>query len=169
MPDETAYQRRRAREDARARSEGELAERERQLSARQSALNASRAPRRASGGGRSVTRDVNRVRTGAKRTPYLALSFGTAAISLVQLARNDKLTRDQKRAAAFATGLLLLTVAFVGELSPGIATGFATLLFLAVLLGGTDAVAYVFETIPRRLLNPAAGPVAPPGPRGPRG
>lgn len=94
---------------------------------------------------------------GVSRSPYLALGFGAMVIVWVQLARNSKLTSGEKRAAAVASVVVLLTVAFVGELSPQVATGFAGLLFLAILLGGTDATAYLFQTIPQNLIDGAKG------------
>lgn len=150
---ETPYQRRRAREDARARQEGELAERQRQLEARERQMAASRASAASRSSGPSAGSVVGRVH----RTPYLALSVATAAISWVQLARNGNLTHAQKRAAVFASILLLLAVALVGEASPEIATMFAGLLFVSVLLGGTNAVSYLFTELPHRLLTAGAG------------
>lgn len=92
----------------------------------------------------------------AKRTPYIALSFATMLIAWVQLGRNDKLQKNQKIAAGVSSVIVLLAIALLGEISPEIATGFATLLFLSVLLGGTDAVGYIFETIPHNLLGGGA-------------
>ena len=88
-----------------------------------------------------------------RQPPYLAFGFGTMMIAWIQLARNSKLTGGQKAGAVTASTVVLLALALLGEASPTLATGFAGLLFVAVLLGGTDAVAYVFQTLPHNLIS----------------
>lgn len=92
-----------------------------------------------------------------KRNPYLALSVATMAIAWVQLGRNSKLTRGEKASAVAASVIVLLFISLVGEASPQIATGFATLLFISVLLGGTDAVSFLFKDLPHNLLSFGGG------------
>lgn len=88
-----------------------------------------------------------------RQPPYLAFGFATMLIAWIQLARNGKLSKGEKAGAAVASTIVLLALALLGEASPDIATGFAALLFVAVLLGGTDAVGYLFQTLPHNLIS----------------
>lgn len=138
----------------RLRQERELGAREGAVAAREQAA-ASTPPRRSSSSGPGPAQAARAAHRQASRRPYLALMLAADVIVWVQLGRNGKLQKGEKYAAAFASVVLLLAVGLVGELSPEIATGFAGLLLVSVLLGGSDAVAYLFQTIPQNLLKAA--------------
>lgn len=140
----------------RLRQERELGAREGAVQAReQAAAQSPSGPARRSGSGPGAASTVRAAHRQASRRPYLALMLAADVIVWVQLGRNGKLQKGEKYAAAFASVVLLLAVGLVGELSPEIATGFAGLLLVSVLLGGTDAVGYLFLTIPRNLSKAA--------------
>ena len=88
------------------------------------------------------------------KQPAVALIFATFAILMVQLVRSkSSVTKGQQRAVVVAAVIMLLFVALAAEASPELATGFAALLFISVLIGGTNVIDYLTMTLPHNLMG----------------
>lgn len=67
-----------------------------------------------------------------------------------------KLSDNERRAALAGAVVATLVIGFLGELAPSLATGFAAVLLLAMILGGpANGLLVLTKTIPQNLAKGA--------------